>query len=233
MKETQELEIKKLELQLQLAQLQGSQPISLPSGDLSSSGKSLGDLKAPQKTLHPQQWPHIYAPGEPKLYTDLTLAEFCAGYLVILQQSASSTNHAALLAHFHHLMVLASTYKWSAVRSFHYKVLRSLELGLVKWGDSFDHFKQPFITPSALLSETNPKTTKPPVSSSTLSPSSTPSVLRSQICDEWSWYNNCSSTTCPKQHICVVCKRPEHQAISCPKRKFPVPSRRTDPPSQA
>ena len=80
-KESQELDIKKLELQLQLAKLQGGQ-IASPTSAESSPGKSLGDLKAPQKTLHPQPWPHIYAPGEPKLYNDLSMPEFCAGYLV-------------------------------------------------------------------------------------------------------------------------------------------------------
>ena len=60
-KEMQGLEIKKLELQLQLAQLQGS-PLNSTE---SPPGKSLGDLKAPQKTLHPQLWRPIFAPGEP------------------------------------------------------------------------------------------------------------------------------------------------------------------------
>ena len=92
-KESQELEIKKLELQLQLAKLQGGQ-IASPTSTESSPGKSLGDLKAPQKTLHPQPWPHIYAPGEPKLYIDLSMPEFCAGYLVIIHQSASKPHYA-------------------------------------------------------------------------------------------------------------------------------------------
>ena len=100
----------------------------------STAGKSLGDLKAPQKTLFPQQWPHIYSPGEPKLYFDLSLAEFFTGFMVIIQQNVNSPSTAAYINHFHQLMVLASTYQWSAVRSYHYKVLRCIELGLVKWG---------------------------------------------------------------------------------------------------
>lgn len=64
-------------------------------------------------------------------------------------------------------MVSASTYQWPAVRSFHYKVLRSIELGLVKWGDSFDHHKEPFFIPSAMLAETGNKTTKTPIGGST------------------------------------------------------------------
>ena len=30
--------------------------------------KSLGDLKAPQKIVPLQEWPHIFSSGEPKLF---------------------------------------------------------------------------------------------------------------------------------------------------------------------
>ena len=221
-------------MQLQLVRLQGTQTAA-PHSIESPPGKSLGDLKAPQKTLHPQPWPHIFAPGEPKMYTELYMPEFCAGYLVIVQQSATKPYFTALLEHFHQLMVLASTYQWSAVRSFHYKVLRSLELGLIKWGESFDHLKLQFLTPSSLLSEAAPRRmAKAPIGGNAVPPSlPKPMILRNQICDEWSWYNNCSSADCPKQHVCVVCKRSDHKAFARPKRKFPVPARRTDPTPQA
>ena len=220
-------------MQLQLAKLQGGQ-IASPTSTESSPGKSLGNLKAPQKTLHPQPWPHIYAPAEPKLYFDLSMPEFCAGYLVIIHQSASKPHYAALLDHFHQLMVFASAHQWSAVDSFHYKVLRSLELGLVKWGDSFDHLKVQFLTPSSLLSEIAPrKAAKPPANGEAITAPPKPAIPRHQICDEWSWHNNCLSTDCPKQHVCIVCKRSDHQALACPKWKFPIPACRTESPSQA
>ena len=148
-------------------------------------------------------------------------------------------------------MVLASTYQWSAVQSFHYKVLRSLELGLVKWGDTFDHLKLQFLTPSSLLSEVAPrKMAKAPIGGDAIPSLHKPTISRNQICDEWSWYNNCSSADCPKQHVCVVCKRSDsslapgavrqetlgmrlHRAFTSPKRKFPVPARCTDPTPQA
>ena len=72
-------------------------------------------MKAPQKIVNPQQWPHIFAPGEPKLYVDLSLAEFCAGYLVIITQLADKPLRDPIIAHFHELMIVASTYQWSAV----------------------------------------------------------------------------------------------------------------------
>ena len=95
-------------------------------------------------------------------------------------QSASKPHYAALLDHFHQLIVFASAYQWS----FHYKVLRSLELGLVKWGDSFDHLKVQFLTPSSLLSEIIPrKAAKPPANGEAITAPPKPAIPRHQICD--------------------------------------------------
>ena len=112
-------------------------------------------MKAPQKIVNPQQWPHVFAPGEPKLYNDLSVFKFCSGYLVIITQLADNPFREPVIAHFHELMILASTYQWSEVRSYHYKFLRSIELGLVQWGDSFEHFK-------CLLTEAHHKASKSP-----------------------------------------------------------------------
>ena len=166
------------------------------------------------------------------MYNELSMPEFCAGYLVIVQQSATKPHFAALLIHFHQLMVIASTYQWSAVHSFHYKVLRSLELGLVKWGDSFDHLKLQFLTPSSLLSEST--SGKPAKASGGVDASNTPikpAISRNRICDNW--YNNCSSGDWSKQHVYIMCKHCDHQALTCHKRKFPVPAHCIDPPFQA
>ena len=115
----------------------------------------MGDLKAPQRTCFPQPWPHIFAPGEPQLYSDLSLPAFCAGYFAIMQQYKDKPAlNESYISHFQDLMVLACSYKWSAIRAYHYKVLCSIDMGLVKWGDSFEPLKQPFFIPSALLSET-------------------------------------------------------------------------------
>ena len=226
-----ELEVRKLELQLELARFTQAAPQLQKAGDESS--KSLGDLKAPQKTRFPQPWPHIYAPGEPKLYSDLSLAEFCTGYIAILEQYPDSSHRfppGVLLHHFNDLMVLACTYQWSAVCAYHYKVLRSIELGLVRWGDSFEPLKQPFFIPTTLLP--SPDLVSKGVKSPSKATPPSSSIQRSDICDAWSWYDDCANSACPKLHVCVVCKRSDHRAINCPKRKFPVPTRRQDPPSR-
>ena len=232
LKENQDREIRKLELRLQLAQLESRIGGATQTSETATNNKSLGDVKAPQKITNPQQWPHIYAPGEPKLYVDLSLAEFCAGYTVIIQQLADKPNRETIIKHFHELMVLASSYQWSAVRSYHYKVLRSIELGLVNWGDSFEPLKQSFFLPTCLLTNSPPKAAKPGSKPPPTPLQSQSAIARHQICDAWSWYDDCATPDCPKSHICVVCKRSDHQAFTCPKRKFPVPLRRSDTASK-
>ena len=130
-------------------------------------------------------------------------------------------------------MSLACTYQWSAVRAFHYKVLRTLELGLAKWGDSFDGFKQPFFIPTNLLpsvgSPSNEKAAEKARRVNSQRPPASQQPSRHQICDDWSWHDDCSNEACAKLHICIICKRPDHQARHCPKRRFDIPTRRQDP----
>ena len=57
-------------------------------------------------------------------------------------------------------------------RAYRYKVLRSIEMGLASWGDSFDSLKQPFFLPTALLTDS---TNKPHVRPPPRQPSSSPS----------------------------------------------------------
>ena len=91
--EMQDLEIKRLQLELQLAQLKLASNTekspkpddSMKTGDKSSE-KSLGNQRAPQRITNPQEWPHIFAPGEPKLFNKLSMAEFSTRYTVIIQR---------------------------------------------------------------------------------------------------------------------------------------------------
>lgn len=236
--ESQDLKIKRLQLELQLAKLTiASNMVKAPKPDETvksadrSSERSLGDQRAPQRITNPQDWPHIFAPGEPKLLNELSTAEFSAGYTVIIQHCPDVSCRAAIISHFHYLMVLASTYTWSAVRAYHYKVLRSIEMGLVSWGDSFNLLKQPFFLPTPLLTDSPNKTHGRPSPRQPSSSASSHSISCSEICDAWSWYDDCKSHECPLHPVCIMCKR-DHQAKTCPKHKYPVPPRRQDPSPQ-
>ena len=233
--ESQDLEIKWLQLELYLAQLKiASNTVmtsktdeSVKSGNRSSE-KSLGDQRAPQRITNPQEWPHIFAPGEPKLFNELSMAEFSAGYTVIIQRCTDVSCQAAPISHFHDLMVLASTYMWSAVHVYHYKVLRSIEISLASWGDSFDSLKQSFFLPTTLLTDSTSKTHGRPSPRQPSNSCSGHSISRSEICDAWSWYDDCKTHECLLHHVCIVCKR-NHQAKTCPKQRYPIPQPRQDP----
>lgn len=235
----QELEIQKLQLQLEIAKLNTAADSQQQSAEASSSfgasaagnAKSLGDLRAPQKIINPQPWPHIFAPGEPKLYNELSMPEFVSGYLVIVNQCSDENQRELYLAHLEQVMTLACNYRWSAVRAYNYKVFRSIEIGLVSWGDTFENLKQPFFIPTNLLPDAGfTKSDKTPGRNQNrrINTSQSQQLERLQICDEWSWYDNCSKDRCAKLHVCVVCRERDHQAKDCPKRKFPIPQRRAE-----
>ena len=68
-----------------MAQLKNKDSTISPTSEATSSIKSLGDTKADHRRyLQSQQWPHVL-----RLHAssgaDLSLAEFCVAYLVIIQ----------------------------------------------------------------------------------------------------------------------------------------------------
>ena len=65
--ESQDLKIKRLQLELQLAQLNTVKTTKTDESVKSrnrSSEKSLGDQCAPQRIANPQEWLHVFAPGD-------------------------------------------------------------------------------------------------------------------------------------------------------------------------
>ena len=204
----------------------------MKTGDKSSE-KSLGDQRAPQRITNPQEWPHniIFAPGEPKLFNELSMAKFSAGYTIIIQRCTDVSCRTALISHFHDLMVLASTYMWSAVRAYHYKVLRSMEMGLASWGDSLDSLKQPFFC-QPLFSRVQlvkHMAALPPDSLQTQLLAPPFPAVKSVMPGLGTMISK--NHECALCHVCIVCKR-DHQAKTCPRRKYPVPPHHQDPTPQ-
>ena len=74
------------------------------------------------------------------VYEDLSMADFVAGYVQILQcKELSPTELSERHKHLVSLMYLALQFEWTAVLSFHGGVLLEIERGLLQWGDSFLH----------------------------------------------------------------------------------------------
>ena len=105
--------------------------------DEKKSGK---ESKCTSEVLFPQIWPHsalkFHFVGKNKDYDDLSLAEFCAGYMSILKKSKRSEREARI-AHMEELMYLATTKPWKSVLSYHGACLLEIERGDLHWGDNF------------------------------------------------------------------------------------------------
>ena len=88
----------------------------------------------------PQDWPQSYLSlhfvNQDKKYEDLTLSEFCAGYVTILEHcKGSELTHRT--AHLKELMYLSTQYQWRCVLNYHAAVLVEIERGYLQWDGNF------------------------------------------------------------------------------------------------
>lgn len=109
-------------------------------------GKKSGRSAAPGSSVErPQLWPQSVLNTSfvsKTAYEDLTVAEFVAGYVTILQTvRKSSVEYKARLEHLISLMYFASTFEWDAILNYHAAVLLDIESGRSYWGDSFTHLE--------------------------------------------------------------------------------------------
>ena len=94
-----------------------------------------------------EKWPHAYlansqAGVEDKVYDNLTISEFVAGYSTILcLRQLSGNERQARTEHLSQLMYLAGIYEWKAVLNFHSMCLLQIERKVLRWGDSFSHLE--------------------------------------------------------------------------------------------
>lgn len=106
-------------------------------GRVKKSGK---EVKLTSNIRYPQKWPHsflkLHYVAKEKKYDDLTLAEFCAGYIAILKICKPSHKQARI-DHFEELMYHATTKSWKSVLNYHAACLLEIERGNLKWGANF------------------------------------------------------------------------------------------------
>ena len=107
--------------------------------DVKTSGKSKNLLNS--DCQFPQKWPHNFlnphfVSSKEKNYEDLSMSEFCAGYLTILE-SESEEKKIHRVAHLKELMYLSSRFKWRNILDYHGACLLEIERGQLRWGDSF------------------------------------------------------------------------------------------------
>ena len=89
---------------------------------------------------YPQKWPHSHLKfhfvSKDKKFDDLSIPEFCAGYMSILKV-CKSAHQEARIAHLEELMYEATTKPWKSVLNYHAACLLEIERGNLKWGDNF------------------------------------------------------------------------------------------------
>ena len=103
------------------------------------SGKSKSSLNSDSK--FPQKWPHSFlnphfVHSKEKNYEDLSISEFFAGYMTILENE-SEEKRVYRIAHLKELMYLSTRFSWKCVLDYHGACLLEIERGHLKWGDSF------------------------------------------------------------------------------------------------
>ena len=102
--------------------------------------KSGKEKKLTSYVKYPQEWPHshlkLHFVSKEKKYDDLSLAEFCAGYMSILSNCKKS-HRQARITHLEELMYHATTKPWKSILNYHAACLLEIERGNRQWGDNF------------------------------------------------------------------------------------------------
>ena len=130
-------------------------PRKKKSGGYRRSGKN---RSSSSYVKYPQRWPHTqlalhFACTKEKKLEELSIPEFCAGYITILETS-SKDKMEHRRAHLKELMYLATKYQWKNVLSYHAACLTEIERGHLRWGDSFQMLQNTTLA-GAVLSAPN------------------------------------------------------------------------------
>ena len=121
-----------------------------------SSGKN---RKMTSYVKYPQEWPHsnlsLHFISEKKMYEQLTIEEFCAGYATILENVKDGKVRKYRIQHFKELMYLSTRYNWTCVLDYHAACLLEIERGYLQWGDSFQSLQITTLAGGFLPQHTN------------------------------------------------------------------------------
>ena len=109
-------------------------------------------VKYPQRWANTQLALHFACSKEKKL-EELSIPEFCAGFLTILETS-SKGKMSFRMAHLKELMYLATKYQWRNVLSYHAACLTEIERGHLTWGDNFQMLQNTTLA-GAILQSSN------------------------------------------------------------------------------
>ena len=101
--------------------------------------KSGYDMKNQAKILNEVRWPHGFLSKLQHVTNikpdGLSIEAFVYGYMTILLQTKDEQEMKGRLQHARQLMWHSLMHGWSSARSFHYQVLRELEMDNFTWAD--------------------------------------------------------------------------------------------------
>ena len=172
-------------------------PLFAPTS--SSKGKSFGDLTFSTPVKFAQLRPHQYIfklDSSNMAYKGLSLPQFVYGYIDCLQNSPVA-QQPSMLQHLHHLMDLATSFQWPAVKVFHSRVLKAIEQGIITCDSYFSGFQIGILVPSQEIVQAQSFTlTKP-------------SAIRQRpdkdsICKDWNFSTCIFPCFSDKHHVCFV-----------------------------
>ena len=198
-------------------------------GEKTSSSVSAGAIRKKRAV----DWPHEFAPGTSNSIDSdkIDLPQFVAGFLAMIK-TYDIAKKCAMLDYLELLMLKASSYSWSSVRSFHSHIAKQIELWRLEWTSSSEirdkavtFFKHSDLRSSQYSSNVTPVSSSIQASSYQQRPPAKPEAEKS--CRQWNYYGSCS---CDKsnqdvfnaRHKCRVCTK-EHPMLHCPKRRNPIP----------
>lgn len=178
-------------------------------------GKSGYEIKAQRKIKKRVKWPHGYCGdligtvSKDDLKPDnLTQSLFVLGYVNILNSGISVSERQGRMHHLKTLMNLSITHGWEFARTYHYKLLRCIEYGLVAWSDNIENYMVGHLATIVIQDKDSTPVIKSKSSSVTASNVKSPSQ-RTVYCISFNKDEKCQYDTpdkkCSKLHACKTC----------------------------
>ena len=209
----------------------------------SRSKRSGKDRKITSRVRYPQDWPHsflsLHYVDKDKKYDQLTMSEFCAGYLTIMENISDRKILSYRTTHLKDLMYLTTKYNWKAVLNFHAACLLEIERGQMEWGDSFHRLESTTLAGGHLRSNNVGGSAVSGFSGSRVGATTTSSVNNSSgpilFCKEYQ-RGVCSKTSDHEgidrngetrffRHICAVCWLKAKKMAAHPETQDSCPSK--------
>ena len=126
--------------ELGLHETQKSYPIQGKSGYAGKSKRSGAVSKATDKVIKELDWPHYHITRGvdllPSSYDELSLDDFCLGYIRMLRDADSNFNLHIMMEILEDLLEDTDDFSWKNVKGYYKSLALAIEQGKLKWEDT-------------------------------------------------------------------------------------------------